>query len=197
MSPKVDFDEPSTFRHAADSKQNLENIGEAFGIEEETHSDGTPTSEVKVGVRNMNGDTSRWELDDEISQCKAAEDEIVPNDPDSLVPIVLREPDPPSPLPHNTEEKSSVSQMPPARPPPREMKVVGRGSITIESSANGRVSNHRASVGVTEIEGNLKQNARKYSYCKALLAAENTNLHHEPTDVKGHKGDLIGQCRKN
>lgn len=123
MSPKVDFDEPSTFRHAADSKQNLENIGEAFGIEEETHSDGTPTSEVKVGVRNMNGDTSRWELDDEISQCKAAEDEIVPNDPDSLVPIVLREPDPPSPLPHRRE----VERLADAAGPPPTTRNEGRG----------------------------------------------------------------------
>ena len=28
------------------------------------------------------------------------------------------------------------------------------------------------------------ENARKYTYCELLLAAENTNLHNEPLDVK-------------
>ena len=39
-------------------------------------------------------------------------------------------------------------------------------------------------MGVTEIEGKVAENARKYAYCEVLLAAKSTNLHNEPIDVK-------------
>ena len=50
-----------------------------------------------------------------------------------------------------------------------------------------RDDDHRASVGVTEIEEKRAENARKYTYYKALLATENTHLHNEPADVKEAK----------
>jgi len=45
------------------------------------------------------------------------------------------------------------------------------------------VGDHRASVGVVEIEEKYTEKARQHAYCEALLAAENTHLHNEPINV--------------
>lgn len=65
VSLNVDFDESSTSCCATDPKQNLENLGEAFGVKEETHGEETPTYEEEVGAGNKIGDMSKWESDDE------------------------------------------------------------------------------------------------------------------------------------
>ena len=58
--------------------------------------------------------------------------------------------------------------------------------VNIESNANSNsnVSGHRASVEVTEIEGKIAENARRYAFFEAFPAAEKTNLHSEPMDIK-------------
>jgi len=45
------------------------------------------------------------------------------------------------------------------------------------------VSDHRASVGVVEIEEKYAEKARQNTYCEALLAAENMHLHNEPINI--------------
>ena len=66
ISPNVDFNESSTSRCAGDSKQNLENLGEALGIGETAHIEDIPDPKMEVGDKNMNGDASEWESDEEI-----------------------------------------------------------------------------------------------------------------------------------
>ena len=48
--------------------------------------------------------------------------------------------------------------------------------------------NHYASVGVTEIEDKIMENARKYPYFEVLLTTENTHLHNELVDINEAKG---------
>lgn len=45
-------------------------------------------------------------------------------------------------------------------------------------------SNHRTSVGVTEIKAKIAENVRKYAYYEALMTAEDTHIHNEPVDVR-------------
>ena len=87
---------------------------------------------------------------DELSRFKATEDENVPNHPKSIAPNVLREPDVPPPLPPRTEVEHLADDAGPSPHPWEKRAAVG---INIESNANANVSDHRASVGVTEIEG--------------------------------------------
>ena len=190
ISPNVDFDESSTSHHAADPKQNLESLGEAFGIGEEASSIGEeaqaeemPTPEAIMEARNMNEDVSEWESDNEILQSMAIEDEGIPNDPEPVVPIVLREPG----VPPHRHRRTEVERLADATgPPPMHERRRPRAAVgtAMEPGADESVSGHCVSVGVTEIEGKLTEKARKHAYHEALLAAENTNLHDEPIDVR-------------
>lgn len=182
ISPNVDFDESSTSRHAADPKQNLENLSEAFGAGEETNRE-TPTPEVVVGVRHTSGDVSESESDEEALRPTTTNDESVPNGPDPVVPPVPIGLD----VPPRRQRRSEIERLADAAgPPPTHEKRRPRAAISINTDSNKvrDISDHHASVGVMEVEKKIAENARKYAYCEALLAAENTNLHNEPVDVK-------------
>jgi len=73
-----------------------------------------------------------------------------------------------------------------AGPPPVHERRHPRAAVgtAMEPGADESVSDHRVSVGVTEIEGKFTEKARKHAYHEVLLATENTNLHDEPIDVR-------------
>ncbi len=58
----------------------------------------------------MKGDASEWESDDEILWSKVIEDESIPNNPEPVVPIILREPDAPPPI-ANAAQKLNILLM--------------------------------------------------------------------------------------
>jgi hypothetical protein len=77
-------------------------------------------------------------------------------------------------------------------PPPTNERRRPRAAVGTNADpviASEVISGHCASVGVTEIEEKFAENARKYAYYEALLAAENTHLHDEPIDVKEAQGE--------
>ncbi len=173
----------SASHHAADPKQNLENLGEAFSIGEEAQAEETPTPETITEAQNTNEDASKWESDNEILQSRVIEDESIPNNPEPVVPIILREPSVP-PHHHCHTEVEHLADA--AGPLPVHERRCPRAAVgtAMEPGADKSVSDHCISVGVTEIEGKFTEKARKHAYHEALLAAENTNLHDEPIDVR-------------
>jgi len=182
-SPNVDFDESSISHHATDAEQNLEDLSEALDIEKAAHTEETLTSEEEVGVQYTNGGVNELESDEEILRPMATEDESVPDGPDPVVPLIPMEPEAP---PHHYRCSEVEHLADAAGPPPTHERRRPRAAIstTRELSADGNASDHQASVGVMEIEENITENTRKHAYHEALLAAENTNLHNEPLDVK-------------
>jgi len=182
-SPNVDFDESSISHHATDAEQNLEDLSEALDIEKATHTEETLTPEEEVGVQYKNGGVNEPESDEEILRPMVTEDESIPGGPDPVVPPIPMGLEAP---PHHYRRSEVERLADAAGPPPTHERRRPRATVstTRELSADGNVSNHRASVGVMEIEEKFAENARKHAYHEALLAAENTNLHNEPLDVK-------------
>ena len=186
VSPNVDFDESSISCPSTNPKQNLNNLSDALGTEETTHTEAEHDSKTILEVQNMNGDMSEWESDEEILRPKATRDESVPNGPDPAVPLIPREPDTPA----HRRRRSEVERLADsAGPPPTHERRRPRATIGVagEPNVNEKISNHRTSVGVIEIEGKIAENARKCAYYEELLTAENTHLHNEPVDVKEAK----------
>ena len=92
VSPNVDFGELT--HPPMNPDQHLHGLKDAF----DTHDSSMGTSSGVGPIRefeNVDGDISEWESDAEILQPKATEDEVVPNGPDPVVPLILREPDAP------------------------------------------------------------------------------------------------------
>jgi hypothetical protein len=109
ISPGVGFDKLSTSHQTTESKETLEDLGEAFGSKEVTHMEETLTSEVEVGAKNMSKDVSRWESDNKLLQPKATEDENIPNDPNPAAPLVEEEAN--VPLATNADQKLNTLLM--------------------------------------------------------------------------------------
>jgi len=136
-----------------------------------------------VGVQYKNGGVNEPESDEEILRPMVTEDESVPDGPDPVVPPIPMGLEAPPHCYHCSEVECLADA---AGPPPTHERRRPRAAVstTRELSADGNVSDHQASVGVMEIEEKFAENARKHAYHEALLAAENTNLHNEPLDVK-------------
>ena len=132
----------------------------------------------------VDGGVSKWESDEEILQPKATVDKGVPNGPDPVVPLALWEPD--APICHRRHSEVERLANTAGPPPANERRRPGAAANTATEHVvmNKRVSGNCASVGVTEIEVKVVENARKHAYYEALLAAENTHLHNEPAGVK-------------
>lgn len=183
VSPNVDFNESSILCPSTKPQQNLNNLSDALGNEETTHTKEVYGSKSMLEVKNTSGDMSEEESDEEILQPKATWDESVPNGPDPAVPLIPREPDAPAHR-HRCSEVEHLADA--AGPPPTHERRRPRATIGVagEPDVNKIVSNHRTSVGVIEIKEKMQENARKCAYYEALLTAENTHLHNEPVDVK-------------
>jgi hypothetical protein len=187
VSPNVDFDE-SSICCAVDSKGNLGDLSNALGVKRGDNVEECPNSEAEVGDQVAGGDASEWESDEEILQLMVTVDESVPNGPDPVVPLIVQEPD--TPIHHHCH--SEVKHLgDAARPPPTndQRRLRAAVSTATDSAIAGKVvSDHCASVGVTEIKGKIAENVRKNAYYKVLLAAEDTHLHNEPVDIKEVQG---------
>ncbi|SRR5258706_16144648 len=115
----------------------------------------------------------------------ATEDEVVPNGPGPVVPLIPREPDT-HVRRHCCSEIEQLADT--ARPLPAQVKRRAHTAIgtTCESVVETMDDNH-ASVGVIEVKEKDTEKVRKHAYYEALLATENMHLHNEPVDVNDVK----------
>ena len=183
ISPNVDFDESSVSRSTTSHGQSLNNLSHALDGERRTHEREAQDSKVEEQPEDAAGLMSEWESDEDNLRLKATEDERMPNGIGPGVPLVPREPDPPT----RRHRRSEVERLADgAGAPPTHEKRRPKAAIgtAMECKDGG---SHHASVGVAEIEEKKAENARKFAYYKALLAAENEHLHNEPVDVKEAK----------
>ncbi len=137
-----------------------------------------PPGEVKDVERGEVADESKWESDAKILWPKVTEDEVVPNGTNPVVLLIPREPEL-HVCRHCWSEVKCLWEA--AGPPPTQEKRRVHATFRVSMSDN------HASVGVVEIKEKDKIKARRSAYCEALLAAENTQLHNEPADVKDVK----------
>ena len=114
VSPNVDFGELS--HPSSNPNQHLRGLKDAFDIHDSSMSTGSAVGTTQ-SFGNADGDASEWESDDEILRPKATEDEEVPNGPDPVVPLILREPDAPIHRHHHSEVERLANA---ARPLPAQ-----------------------------------------------------------------------------
>src|SRR5258706_15097657 len=88
VSPNVDFGELSA---PADPDQHLRGLKDAFNIHESPFDMATSSVEPIQKIEVVDGDASEWESDTKILQPRVTEDEVVPNGPNPVVPLIPRE----------------------------------------------------------------------------------------------------------
>ena len=182
VSPNVDFGELSTTHSSTDPIQHLRDLKDAFDIQ--THTEDSPNVEPSRQPREADGDASEWESDAEILRPKVTEEEVVPNGPDPVVPLIPREPD----AHVHRRRRSEVERLADAAgPPPAQEKRRMHAVVGKTPDTESIVSDRCASVGVMEMKDKDAEKARKCAYYEALLAAESTHLHNEPVDVNDAK----------
>src|SRR5258706_5891574 len=176
VSPNVNFGELSA---PADPDQRLRGLKDAFNIHESPFDMATSSVEPIQKIEVVDGDASEWESDTEILQPRVTKDEVVPNGPNPVVHLIPRVPN--TPIRRRCSEVEQLADT--ARPPPTHERRRARATIGTVCESMETMSEHRASVGVMEIDQKDVINARKSAYCEALLAAGNTLLHNEPGNV--------------
>ena len=175
-SPNVDFGESA--HPLADPDQHLRGLKDAFGIYNPSNMGVEPNIEPIREIEIADGNVSEWESDDEILRSRATEDEVAPNGPDPVVPLIPREPN----AHVRRRRRSEVEQLADAAgPPPAQEKR--RAHATIMEV----VDDNCTSVGVVEIKGKDVERGRKHAYHEALVATKNTQLHNEPINVNNVK----------
>ena len=91
VSPNVDFSELSTTHLSTDPIQCLCKLKDAFNIQ--LSREDLLAIKPDQQPRSADGSASEWESDEEILRLKVTEEEVVPNGPDPVVPLIPREPD--------------------------------------------------------------------------------------------------------
>ena len=170
-------------RAATEHNRGLRNLKEALDILDDCQAARLPNIGQAAEVGGGYGSASEWESDAKILRLRATEDEVVPNGPDPVAPLIPRGPD--APVRRRRSEVERLADT--AGPPPTMERRRPRAAIGAVGDILEAMGNCRASVGVVEIGEKDAISARKYAYCEALMVAENTHLHTKPIDVNEAK----------
>ena len=182
VSPNVDFGELSTTHLSTDPIQHLRDLKDALDIQ--THTEDSPNVEPSRQPREADDDVSEWESDAEILRPRVTEEEVVPNGPNPVVPLISREPD----AHVHRRRRSEVERLADAAGPPPAQERRRMHAVVGKTLGTGGIESDRcASGGVMELRDKDAGKARKCAYYEALLAAESTHLHNEPVDVNDAK----------